>query len=191
MFPRKLTTLAPLKGPVTKALASPRPAIENALVHLRRYVSHQLRETERNAQSCYEEARQQGLDDGLREVLLQVPDMIEQQQQLAQNWFSWLKTVLEEKLPACLLTPAVLDEFLRTLSQSFDITHATLWLPEAFLAEAVAIEQRCQALGIGPITLKSHGERHAFRLEAGPLVWDFDANKQVQQRVVLQLEQIE
>jgi Fe-S cluster biosynthesis and repair protein YggX len=189
MLPRTLTAFTPLSGSVVKAANAPRPAIENALRQLRAYVSRELRKTEKEARVRYKKGFHQGREAGFNDVIGKIPDMIEQQQQLMGNWLSWLTETLEQRLPDFLITPSVLNAFLSSLSSEFDMENATLWIPESVSQEAWNIAQRCTTLGIASLKVNIHDEQHAFRLEAGPLVWIFDAKKQVVQHVVWQLGQ--
>jgi hypothetical protein len=187
MEPRKLTGLTVLNGPVIKSTFAPRPSIEDALGQLRRYVSGQLRNIEKDAEIRYQKAFEQGVNDGFQSVLGQVPDVVAQQQQLMEVWLDWVRKELEQRLPEYLMTSVALDSFIRTLTREFSISEVTLWLPRKVIEEAGHIEGRCRALGITSFALKTHDEDYTFRLEAGPMVWVFDAQKQVIQQVVWQL----
>jgi len=177
----------PSEGPVIKAHQAPQPATEYAHKQLRTYVSHQLRQTEREAEARYHEGFRRGKEAGFREVLVQIPDVLHQQQQLMTGWLSWLKDILVQRLPDCLISPAVLESFIKTLAEEFHIVDAVLWIPDTVKQETENIEQRCKTLGIASLRINIHDERHTFRLEAGPLVWLFDAKKQVVQQIVWKL----
>lgn len=187
MQPRKLTPFTAIDGPVIKAANAPRPALEDALEQFKRYLSRQRRLQDKQAEERFQKAFEQGKSEGFRQVLAQVPETLVQQQQLMENWLSWLKTELEQRLPGLLMTPLVLDNFIKTLTREFSITEATLWLPRSVAEEAGSLEQRCRALGISRFNIKIHEHKQQFRLEAGPMVWVFDARKQVIQQVVWQL----
>lgn len=187
MQPRKLTPFTVVDGPVIKAANAPRPSLEDALDQFKRYLSRQCRHQDKQAEERFQKAFEQGRSEGFRQVLAQVPETLAQQQQLMENWLSWLKTELEQRLPGMLMTPTVLDNFIRTLTREFTITEATLWLPRNVAEEAGSLEQRCTALGISRFNIKIHEQKQLFRLEAGPMVWVFDAHKQVMQQVVWQL----
>ncbi|MEG3130446.1 hypothetical protein SC171_21725 [Pantoea cypripedii] len=187
MEPRKLTGLTVMNGPVIKSRFAPRPSIDDALGQLRRYVSGQLRSIEKDAEIRYQNAFEQGVNDGFQNVLGQIPDVVAQQQQLMEVWLDWIRKELELRLPEYLMTSVSLDSFIRTLTREFSITDVTLWLPRKVIEEAGHIERRCKALGITSFALKTHDENCMFRLEAGPMVWVFDAKKQVIQQVVWQL----
>lgn len=176
-----------MNGPVIKSRFAPRPSIDDALGQLRRYVSGQLRSIEKDAEIRYQNAFEQGVNDGFQNVLGQIPDVVAQQQQLMEVWLDWIRKELELRLPEYLMTSVSLDSFIRTLTREFSITDVTLWLPRKVIEEAGHIERRCKALGITSFALKTHDENCMFRLEAGPMVWVFDAKKQVIQQVVWQL----
>ena len=187
MLPRTLTAFVPLSGPVIKAAHAPCHATEDAITQLRDYVSRELRQARKIAKKRYQEGFNQGLDAGFADVIAKIPDFIEQQQRLLQYWLSWLRKTLEQRLPGFLITPSTLDTFLTTLSAEFEIEEATLWVPEALSQEAKKIQQHCIVKGITLLKINIHDDRYNFCLEAGPLIWVFDAKKQVVQHIIWQL----